>query len=378
MARGTPARAAPLAGARRLGLPAALITMATAAPAASQTPRDAAAAAWRLRTTAGADVGWDSNVFQADSARGDGYGRLGGTATLSRESSRHRLSGYAELNRKFYWELSQADEWQAYLDLTASRDLGRLLAGAGLRSAYVDRRYLDREGNLLPRKTFASFSNRLLAFADLRLARDLYAAAEGGYRLRDYEETSGLTSLDYGEWTAELGLTRYLPARLSVRLQGRLEERAYDQRLAADAGGFLDAGNPELRLRQVEGEARVRKRWGREGLLEAVVALRSSQDVFEDELSYGQRSLAVRARHDLSGTRLAVRGAVVGRDFDLRRSGTGEPLEENFVTFDAEVERPLLSGATARGAYSLFRRSANEAGGSYTIGTLQAGVAYEF
>jgi hypothetical protein len=335
-------------------------------------------ASWSFDLSARGDVGYDTNVFQTDSPRGDSFSRLGGVASAELENGRDRLRGRAQLRRKFYWELSQADELEGSLDVTASRDLGALLTGVGLSSDYLDLRLLDREGNLLPRATFASFSNRLLAFADLRVIEDLYLAAETGLRIKDYEETEGLGSLDYGEWSAEAGLTRYLPGRVSVRVLGSWDERDYQERRAADAAGFLNPDNPELRLRRLEGEARLRKRWGEEGLLQLVLAVRKSRDLFEDELTYGQRSATLRARHAVAGWLLSLRAGLVGRDFERRRSGSGEPLEEDFLTFEAELERALWPGARAAGGYQLYRRSTNDASGGYTVGTFQLGIVHVF
>lgn len=341
-------------------------------------PRPAPRAGWTWDVSARADLGYATNVFQTDSATGDAFTRLGAAVFADRRSSGGRLTGRAELTRKFYREFSQADELEGFFDLTAAKELGALTAGLSLRSAYLDLRLLDREGNLLPRTTFASFSQRALGFFDLRLARTLYVAAEGGYRLKEYEETEGLTSLDYDEWSAKLGITRYLPWRLSLRLQGTWEDRAYRERRAADASGFLSERNPELQLRRLEGELRLRKRWGREGLAEAAVGLRGSEDRFEDELSYTQQSATVRLRHPSGEWLLGLRAGVTLRDFELRRSGAGEPLEEDYLTLETGIERKLGQGVRVLGGYELFRRSTNDVLGGYTLGNFQLGLVYVF
>lgn len=333
---------------------------------------------WRFEASARAEVGYDTNVFHTDSATGDAFTRVGGWAFSETNGTTQRWSGRLEVNRKFYREFSRADELEGFLDLRTSRELGRLVAGAGLSSAFLELRLLDREGNLLPRTTFTSLSHRALGFADLRLAKDLYLGAEGGYRLKNYEETSGLPSLDYREWSAELGLTRYLPARLSLRLQGSWEQRGYRERQAADAAGVLDPSNPDLRLRQVEGEARLRKRWGKRGLLEATFALRENDDLFQDELTYRQRAGSLRMRHAIASWLLALGFGLTDRDFELRRSGADEPLREDYLTFAADVERTLWPKARALAGYSVFRRSSNDLLGSYTIGSFQLGLLHAF
>lgn len=344
----------------------------------SSSGRTPAEASWRFDVAARAELGYDTNVFQTDSATGDAFTRLGGSASVKREGGRDRVSGRFGAARKLYSRFSRADELEGLLDVSASRDLGDVVAGLAGSASYLDLRLLDREGNLLPRTTFGSFSNRVLTFADVRLGKNLYLGAQAAYRLKDYEETAGLPSLDYGEWSAEAGLTRYLPGRSSIRLQGSWEERVYDERLAADAEGLLEPGNPELRLRRLEGEARLRKRWGEDGFLQAQVALRESADLFRGELTYLQRSGSLAARHSLSSWLVAVNAALIDRDFELRRSGGQDPLEEEFLRLEAHVERPLWQGARVSGTSSLSRRSGNDPLGDYTVGTFQLGLIHAF
>ena len=333
---------------------------------------------WRLDGSARVRVGYDTNVFQTDSATGDAFTNVGGAASAQLSGTRSRLRGRVELSRKFYRQFSGADEWGGSLDLNASRKLGAVAAGIAVRSAYFDLRLLDREGNLLPRSNFASLTNGASTFATWLIGRKLQLAADAGYRRRDYEETSGRTSLDYGEWWAEVRATRALPARVTARVRGTWEDRDYHALRAADSTGAVEADHPGLRLRRVQGEARVRKRWGEDGLVQATVALRRSDDLFRDELTYDQRLGGLRARVPIAGWIVGLNGVAIDRDFELRRSGGGEPLEESFLSLAAEIQRALGKRAVATGGYSLFRRSTNEVQGGYTVGTLQLGILHTF
>jgi hypothetical protein len=325
-----------------------------------------------------AQLGYDTNVFRTDTATGDAFTRAGASMTFEYRGPKNRLTARLDGSHKFYQEFNQADESEVYSDITASRSLGSAVAGVALRSSYARLRLLDREGNFLPRSSFSSFSNRLLGFADLSLTKNLYLGAEFGYRIKNYEETRGLRSLDYTEPAAEVGLTQYLPKRLSLRLEGTWDERDYDERLAAGADGTVPPSNPLLTLRGLGVQSRIRKRWGTRGLLEASLGFRRSKDLFQDELSYDQRSADARASLPFGRWAVALRGAVVARDFDIRATGGSGPLEEDFLSVRADLERGLWAGAVLVGGYSLFRRSTNDPAGEYDIDTWQLGVVHIF
>lgn len=335
-------------------------------------------AGWKLGASARADLGYDTNVFQADRATGDAFTTLGFSASARREAERTRLSARLQANRRFYREFSRADEAEVFLDLAASRQVGAGRVGGGVSSSYLDLRVLDREGDFLPRSTFASFSSRAFGYAGSTVTRSFYVLALGSYRLKDYEETPDLESLDYGEWSAQLGVTRSLPIRFSLRLQGTLERRSYREILAGSSTGVDEQDNPELDLRRLQGEARLRKRWGRLAYAQAAFALRGSEDLFQDELSYRQRSGTFSLYQPIGRWRLDVSAALVGRDFDLRRSGTDEPLREDFRSVSAEIEGPLWEGAKVTGGWSLFNRATNDILGGYTVGTWRLGVTHAF
>ena len=333
---------------------------------------------WLFTASGRADLGYDTNVFQTDAATGDAFTHVGGWAAVSRNDGRTLLRSRFELNGKFYRRFSKADEYEGLLDLTGARQFGPLRAGTVLNGTYLDLRALDREGNLLPRSTLASLSGRALAFADLRVTRTMYLSSEASYRYKNYEETSELTSLDYAEWAAELALSRYFAHRISLRVEGSLGQRNYSDLQAAESSGEILPGNPLLQVRRLQGSARLRKRWGLTGMLQATFSLRRSNDLFEDEMSSDQSVTTLRLRHPMGSWLLDAGGAYVNRDFDLRDVGVGEPLSEDYLSFDAHLERTLWDGARLSGGYELFRRSTNDPGGDYTVGTWQLGLVHVF
>jgi hypothetical protein len=333
---------------------------------------------WLFTASGRADLGYDTNVFQTDAATGDAFTQVGGWAAVSRNDGRTLLRSRFELNGKFYRRFSRADEYEGLLDLTGTRQFGPLRAGTVLNGAYLDLRALDREGNLLPRSTLASLSGRALAFADLRLTRTLYLSSEASYRYKNYEETPQLTSLDYAEWAAELALSRYFAHRISLRVEGSLGRRNYSDLQAAQPSGEILPGNPLLEVRRLQGSARLRKRWGLRGMLQATFALRRSDDLFLEEMSSDQSVTTLRLRHPMGPWLLDAGGAFVNRDFDLRDVGAAEPLSEDYLSFDARLERALWDGARLSGGYELFRRSTNDPDGDYTVSTWQLGLVHVF
>ncbi len=346
------------------------------APAARASAADSSG--WLFTASGRADLGYDTNVFQTEAATGDAFTQVGGSAAVSRNDGRTLLRSRFELNGKFYRRFSRADEYESLLDLTGARQFGPLRAGTVLNGTYLDLRALDREGNLLPRSTLASLSARALAFADLRITRTLYLSSEASYRYKDYEEAPQLTSLDYGEWAAELALSRYFAHRISLRVEGSLGQRNYSDLQAAQPSGEILPGNPLLQVRRVQGEARLRKRWGVKGMLQATFSLRRSDDLFREEMSSDQSVTTLRLRHPMGAWLLDAGGALVNRDFDLRDVGAGEPLAEAYLSFDARLERTLWDGARLSGGYDLFRRSTNDPDGDYTVGTWQLGLVHVF
>jgi hypothetical protein len=333
---------------------------------------------WRLSASGRADVGYDTNVFQTESATGDAFSQLGGSGTLSRHDGATLLRTRFELNGKFYRRFTKADEYEGLLDITGVRQLGPLRAGTVLNGTFLDLRALDREGNLLPRSTLASLSTRALAFADLRITPTLYLNSEASYRYKNYEETTDLTSLDYGEWGAELALSRYFRHRISLRVEGSLGQRDYRDLQSFTRSGEISPENPLLELRRIQGETRLRKRWGSTGMLQATFSLRRNDDLFQDEFSSDQLTGALRLRHPMGAWLVDLSGAFVNRDFELRDSGDGGSLEEDYLSVDARLERTLWDGARVIGGYELFQRATNDPDGDYTVSTWQLGLVHVF
>ncbi|HEY7461485.1 MAG TPA: hypothetical protein VIC59_06390 [Gemmatimonadota bacterium] len=349
-----------------------------AAPTRAAPPATPQPEGWRFLATGRADVGYDTNVFQTESATGDAFTQLGGWAAVSRNDGRTLLRGRVDVSGKLYGRFSRADEYEGLLDLTGARQFGPLRAGAILGGTYLDIRALDREGNLLPRSNLTSLASRAMAFGDLQVTRTLYLNGQALYRYKNYEETPDLTSLDYGEWSGELALSQYFPKRISIRVEGLLGQRDYSDLQAAQATGEILPANPLLQLRRFQGEARLRKRWGANGMLQATFSLRRYEDLYQDEMSSDQSTGTLRLRHPMGAWLFEVGGAFVSRAFDLRDSGAGEPLEEEYLAFDAHLERTLWAGARLSGGYDLFRRSTNDPDGDYTVGTWQLGLAHAF
>ena len=203
-------------------------------------------------------------------------------------------------------------------------------------------------------------------------------SGETSYRYKNYEETPQLTSLDYAEWAAEVALSRYFAHRLSLRVEGTLGQRNYSDLQAAEPSGEIPPDNPLLQVRRLQGLARLRKRWGLTGMLQASFALRRSNDLFLDEMSSDQSVTTLRLRQPMGAWLLDAGGAFVNRDFDLRDVGADGPLSEDYLSLDARLERTLWDGARLSGGYELFRRSTNDPGGDYAVSTWQLGLVHVF
>jgi hypothetical protein len=202
-------------------------------------------------------AGYDSNVFRSDRNRtGDGFGTAEGEAELLLTFPQGtQVFGEVGGETIAYFERDRADEHfgSAFVELfqpTKWIDLG-------LQNAfeYSRQNLLDDNGDLFPRGRFGSVDEELRAYVIFRPGSDVSLESGASYRWKDYEENSGIDSLDYEEVRLDgsIGWKLSRDPRTRLKLKYRFRRRAYREfrERARDGTVGPDEGHLDLHRHQV-------------------------------------------------------------------------------------------------------------------------------
>lgn len=201
--------------------------------------------------------GYDTNVFRSDRNRtDDAFGKAEGEAELLLTLPQG-TQVFGELGGETiaYLERDRANEHfgSAFVELfqpTKWIDLG-------LQNAfeYSRQNLLDDNGDLFPRGRFGSVDEELRAYAIARPNSELSFEAGASYRWKDYEENSGIDSLDYEEVRLDgsIGWKISKDPRTRVKLKYRFRRRDYREFRARARDGTVgpDEGRLDLQRHQV-------------------------------------------------------------------------------------------------------------------------------
>ncbi len=304
-------------------------------------------------------AGYDSNVFRAERREtDDGLWRAQGEVELLA-----RFPGGGELFAEVSGETLQYFEHHPANEhfVSAFAEYFQPVAfwlDAGLQNAFELSRLnlLDDNGDLFPRGRFGSLDEEVRVFAILRpppspadqggLHLRAFALELGAsYRLKDYEENSGVESLDYQELRFDASLSAKLSRspRSRLKLKYRFRRRDYRECRARARDGTTALESPRLALERHQ----LNLTWfqelrlgGHQLQLIAGVGSVYNRDVFENDRSYRELSFSVRGEWwvwpDSTRLDLAVRG--VARDFLVRSpSASSGRLRHRLLSLSAGV-----------------------------------------
>lgn len=273
-------------------------------------------------------AGGDTNVFRSERRRtGDGFGAASGELELL-ATFPQGAQVFTELggNSLIYLEREQANEHfgSAFFELfqpTAWVDFG-------LQNAYEYSRQnlLDDNGDLFPRGRFGSSDEEVRAYLIGRPHADV--AIEGGasYRWKDYEENTGVDSLDYEEVRLDGSVAWKLSKspRARLKLKYRFRRRDYREFRARARDGSIGLGEPRLDLHRHQLNLTYFQdlQLGAQQLrVIAGVGAAYNRDLHENDRSYRELSTSLQLewwpKRDWTRLELGVRA--VGRDFLVRR-----------------------------------------------------------
>lgn len=366
---------------------------------------------WRGQTRLAA--GYDDNVFRADRGEtADGFWRLRGELELLvRLPNGGELFGEVSGETLQYFDHHRANEhyvatfFEYFQPLSSWADVG-IQNAAELSRLNL----LNDNGDLFPRGRFGSLDEEIRLFTILRPPgfaephkedglhpRDFALELGASYRLKDYEENSGVDSLDYQELRLDAAISAKLARspRSRLKLKYRFRRRDYREfrartRAASTAPDAprLDLERHQLDLTWYQGVelAGVRAR------LVAGVGAVYNRDLFENDRSYREASftLSVECWVVPDATRLDVAVRGVGRDFLVRSTALGSGhLRHRLLTVTLGVWQRVLGfreerarddwlslAAFAEGAVAAWR--SGDPDQDYDRFVLQAGVEASF
>ncbi len=309
--------------------------------------------------------GYDDNVFRADRGETrDGFWRVHGELELLvRLPNGGELFGEVSGETLQYFEQHPANEHYVATFFEYFQPLATW-ADAGVQNAAELSRLnlLDDNGDLFPRGRFGSLDEEIRLFTILRPPgageqdedglhpRDFALELGASYRLKDYEENSGVDSLDYQELRLDASISAKLARnpRSRLKLKYRFRRRDYREFRARTRAGSTAPDAPHLDLERHQ----LNLTWyqdleisGVRARLSAGVGAVYNRDLFENDRSYREASftLSVECWVVPDATRLDVAVRAVGRDFLVRAPSVGSGhLRHRLLTVTLGVWQRVL------------------------------------
>lgn len=304
--------------------------------------------------------GYDHNVFRSErNLTGDGFSQAHGELeALIKLPTAGELFLQAAGDTLVYFERNRANEHYTSGFVEYYQPISGWLE-AGVQNAFEFSRLnlLDDNGDLFPRGRFGSFDEEVRLFAifspppeagDLtKLSLEL----GGSFRLKDYQENTGLESLDYQEqrFDASLRFKISNSPRSRLKLKYRFRRRDYREFRARERGGTVLPGSPRLDLERHQ----LNLRWTHRATLADIpfrVALEGgvsyNRDDYQNDRSYRQASMTVSGEvwPIKNRTRLEVSFRGILRDFLSRQpSGGGGRLHHRLMRVRAQLWQRLWS-----------------------------------
>jgi hypothetical protein len=315
---------------------------------------------FRLEGALGVSAGHDTNVFRADEdTTDDGFFRTSAEIEL--------LTKFPDGNELFvelsgesllYFNKTNANEGFVSSFIEYFHPLTSWLE-VGVQNAfeYSEINLLDDNGDLFPRGRFGSLDEEARAFAifrpqtgsgtTLRL-RDVAFELGASFRDKDYEENSGVDSLDYreGRFDGSVSYKISRSPRSRVKLKYRFRLRNYREFLARNRD--MSPSNTILRLQRHQ----LNLTWFQQietRALDAKVILGAgtvyNRDTHQNDRSYREGSVSLRTEiwpvSDWTRVDLSVRA--IARNFIVRRPSAGPGhLRHRLVEVGVGVWQRLL------------------------------------
>lgn len=286
-------------------------------------------------------MGYDTNVFRSDRNRtGDAFGTAEGEAELLMTLPQG-TQVFAEIGGEAiaYFERDRASEQfgSAFLELFQPTKW----VDFGLQNAfeYSRQNLLDDNGDLFPRGRFGSSDEELRAYVIARPVSELSFEAGASYRWKDYEENSGIDSLDYEEVRLDgsIGWKIAKEPRTRLKLKYRFRRRAYREFRARARDGTVGPGEGHLDLHRhqvnLTGFQDLRVA-GQQLRLILGVGAAYNIDLHENDRSYREASASAQLEWwpVPQRTKLELGLRAVGRDFLVRHPpGQGGRLQHRLV-----------------------------------------------
>ncbi|MBL4850226.1 MAG: hypothetical protein JKY65_32255 [Planctomycetes bacterium] len=322
----------------------------------------------RLAGKIQAAAGYDHNVFRGEQKlTGDGFGLTHGEAeALIKLPTGGELFLQVAGETLVYLERNRANEYYGSAFVEYYQPVtGWLEVGVQNAFEYSRLNLLDDNGDLFPRGRFGSLDEELRLFTILSAPIESGELAKlsleigSSYRLKDYQENSGLDSLDYRELRFDASL-RYKvsagSARSRLKLKYRFRRRDYREFRARERDGAVGVMSPHLDLERHQ----LSLRWTHRTAIEDVkvrfaaeAGLSYNRDDYANDRSYRQASMTLSAEvwpiANTTQIEVSLRG--IARDFLSRQpSGGGGRLHHRLIRVRGRVWQRLW---TSQGADSL-------------------------
>lgn len=346
---------------------------------------------WVFSAGAGASLGWTDNAFASPDDL------AGAPDDIPRRSAFAAASVELGLERSFFG----SDELDASIELAGTRyadapDADRL--GVGLDLAYdvelsepvelrTDLR-VQRENDSATDvfgepylRDYASWRYVAQVALAVDLGEDQQVVLGYGVTRKDYDETSGLNSLDWTENAVQLRYRLRAGEQVTLRLWSELGLQRYDGEPANSSPSGLELpGNPDEEHRLLSLLAWVA--WEVDDRLELALKYRyrAKDDRFEGYESYAEHRIGASVDWWL-GTSwlLSVEGQLADRAFDERPADTaGERLAYTSSELTIDLWRVLGPHVAGYVGYALAQRDSNRDTGttyrSYTVNAVMTGL----
>ncbi len=335
--------------------------------------RDARETGFSYLTAAGVIAGYDTNVYRSPSDRVEGAGFIGAGALLrtdSRFGDGQRLKTNLALEGTHYLgqdplQIHNADVARFSASGSYDVDFGE---NTGL-EVDLGMRYRTDDATSINGNSYVRDFSYWRYHADLAFVWKMSKADElkvgGGFVRRDYDETSGLNSLDWSSGGFDARYRHRFAKRHYVRIWCSLDARSYDEEPASLVDGTELPTNPDEKHHYHKGKLWYSTPIGERVDIDVKYTLTSKRDLFEGYESYTKHSIeaGLRARAG-EKTRVGLDLGYNTRDFDHELGDAGELLSYDGLGLDLSLQHRLGESGWLFAKYSYYLRGSNRSTGS--------------
>jgi hypothetical protein len=334
------------------------------------------------------EMGYDSNVFRSERGHsGDSFFHgLGEGNALVRFPGESELwvNGVAE--GFHYLDFGLADEMYASCFADYYHPLGSIFDLDFQNTVeYSRQNLLDDNGDLLPRQKYNAIDEEFHAAVIAHLGKWLSWDAGAGYRVKHFDPTVGLPSLDFQEIRGDTGLKWKIPwwpdGRLKVRYIFR--DREYFEFQAALRNGTSTPSDPKLELQRHQ----VKTTYSQKVELFDMVFTAAlgytftyNQDTFQNDRSYREHAISFRLEWWIvkEWTKLEFELRAGTRSFLVRRTILDQPLRQRYLDVSMLFSQKIIEHLSLVGELGWYIYHSDDPGDSYGRLLVQGGIEASF